>query len=126
MVLTECSAESCPRAGISTTCQETKIHVERCTIKQNGQRGVEAEQRAVVTVKGCHSSQHGTAGYHAVDEAEMKVSSSVSEGDKQGCSADEGGQLTMEEVTVDGTHQSGQLPYPSTEKHIHGDLALNF
>ena len=60
-------------------------------------------------MKGCHSSQHTTAGYFVGDRAQMKVISSVSEGDKQGCSAEGRGRLTMEGVTVDGTLQSGQL-----------------
>ena len=38
----------------------------------------------------------------------MKGSDSVSEGDQQGCRAAGGGQLTMEDVALDGTLQSGQ------------------
>ena len=70
-----------------------------------------------MTVKGCHSSQHSTAGYPATGYAVMRVSSSASEGGKQGCSAEGGEQLTMEEVTVDGTVKSAQLP-PRARKRL--------
>ena len=102
MVLKDCSAESCGDAGVHAPGQESKVHVEGCTFKQNGELGVVARQQAEVTVKGCHGSQHSTAGYYAAGYAQMRVSSSVSEGDKQGCSAEGGAQLTMEEVTVNG------------------------
>ena len=127
-MLTDCSAESCGDAGVYTFGYtsgsinlESKVCVEGCTFKQNVTGGVVAEgQQAVVTVKGCHSSQHDCAGYHATGKARMTVSSSVSEGDAQGCSADQGGQLTMEEVTVDGTIQSGHLPTPRALKRLRG------
>ena len=81
-----------------------------CTFHENGESGVVAFDRAVVTVKGCHNSQHSVAACSATDTAQMKVTSSDSAGDKHGCSADSGAQLTMKEVMVNGTLQSGQLP----------------
>ena len=104
------------------------VTVEKCTFQSNGECGVKAEgaapehalehafqhvrtrDTAEGTVKGCHSSQHSIAGYLAVGDASMKVSGSISEGDKAGCCASEGGQLTMGNVTVDGVLQTGQLP----------------
>ena len=110
MLLTDCSVESCYGGGVHAFGDGAKVVVEGCRLKQNGASGVMAEQHALVVVKDCHSSQHSTAGYQATGWGWMYVSSSVSEGDKEACSADEGGQLTMEEVNVDGTLQSGQLP----------------
>ena len=106
MVLTDCSAEYCQGHGVYSSVA-AKVNAEGCTFQQNGAYGVLAVATAEVTVKGCHSFQHTTAGFCSVGGAQMKVSSSVSEGDKQGCSVDDTGQLTMEDVTVDGTLQSG-------------------
>ena len=61
-------------------------------------------------MKGCHSFQHCGAGFAAIKGAQVKVSCSLSEGDGEGCNADIGGQLTMEEVYVDFACHSGQLP----------------
>ena len=48
----------------------------------------------------------------------MTGRSSASEGDKHGRTADNGAQLAMQEVTVDGTLQSGPLPQAlSCEAH---------
>lgn len=40
----------------------------------------------------------------------MTVMSSISEGDKRGCHVEDAGELTMEDVTVDGVLHSGKLP----------------
>ena len=88
-----------------------KGHVEGCTFNQNDAYGVAAfGKNTVVSVKGCHSRQHSTAGNHATCNVHMMVSSSASEGHKHSCTAVNGAQLTMQEVTVDGTLQSGPLP----------------
>ena len=110
MVLQDCSAKFCGITGAGGSRQGSKVHVEGCTFHANGKCAVVAYDRAVVTVKGCHSSQHSAEVYYASQESQMKVSSSVSEGDERGCIADRGAQLTMEEVTVNGTLHSGQLP----------------
>ena len=52
------------------------------------------------------------------------MSSSTSEGDKHGCNAGDGAQLTVEEVTVDGTLQSGPLPQARATKHKHAHALL--
>ena len=99
--------------------------MEGCTLGSNGRCGVLASVDAEVTMEGCHSSQHSTAaGYRATRRAEMKVSGSVSDGDQQGCSVDDGGQLTMEDATVNGTLQSGQLPRRRLRMELRGLRSL--
>lgn len=115
-VLKECSAKACGGDGV--VCSTSNVHVEGCTLKNNSGCGVMAENYAKVTVKGCHSSGHSSAaGYCASEGTKMLVSGSVSEQDKVGCSidmdaddTDEELELTMQDVTVNGTLQSGQLP----------------
>ena len=109
MALTDCSAQSCGIAGVRAYGEGCKVHVEGCTFKQNSEWGVLAELHAEVIVKGCHSSQHVNAGYVAVANAQVNLSC-VSEGDRKGCSTGGGGRLTLEDVTVNGTLQSGQMP----------------
>lgn len=93
VVLTDCLAKSCSSVGVRVDGPHAKVHVAGCT-----------------DCEGLPKRPTRFAGYHAFDKAQMKVSSSISEGDKQGCVAEDEAQLTMEEVTVEGTLQSGQLP----------------
>ena len=109
-VLNECSAKACGTDGVFTCHAASKVHAEGCTFQSNGRCGVMAQHEAEATVKGRHSSQHSSAaGYRALSRAQMKVSGSVSEGDQEGCSADLKGQLTMKDVIVNGSTESGQL-----------------
>ena len=114
-VLNRCSSKACGSHGVCCGDKESKVHAEGCTFQSNGRCGVSAEGDAEVTVEGCHSSQHSiAAGFFAVDRARMKVRCSVSEGDQHGCGVLTGGQLTMEDVTVNGTLQS--LPLRDTRE----------
>lgn len=112
MVLDGCSAEQCGRNGVSATDEGSKADVVSCILKENGEHAAVAAKMAEVTVKGCNRRQHGSAGYFCTPGGQMTVSSSTSDGDKQGCVAERAGFLTMEGVIVDGIVQSGKLLWP--------------
>lgn len=62
-----------------------------------------SDSDAVVTVKGCHSSEHKCSGYYVGWAGPMVVSSCISEGDRQGYHVEHRVEPTMEDVTVDST-----------------------
>lgn len=90
--------------------------MEICTLEQNEGFGILAKGgKAVVVVRGCCSrgntrEGYKAEGYDAECGAHMKVTNSSTDGDRDGCGAINGGLMTMQEVSVDGTVKSGTLP----------------
>lgn len=109
-VLMECTATKCGEHGLCA--QGAAVDAEGCIFQQNGGCDVLANKyvaMAVVVMKGCRSSQHKAEGYSAMYGARLKSVNSFSDGDKEGCGVSEGGNMTMEKLTVDGVCQSGTL-----------------
>lgn len=110
-----CTATKCEEHAVHA--RTSGVHVEGCSFHQNGGCGALTTSKAVIFMQGCCSSQNMGEGYSAEFGAKVLVTSSFSDGDKSGCMASEFGELTMDEVTVDGVCQSGTLHQPPLLSH---------
>lgn len=108
----ECVPASCAEYGVLAVREGTKVDAEGCTLQENVESGICARNKAVVDVRDCRSSRHTHAGYLSDTRAVMTASSSCIQGDNEGCVVNRGGELTMDQVSVDGTLQSGKLATP--------------
>ena len=87
------------------------LQADACEFSRNGHCGAFVSRGSVVVFRGCRSAENGESGYYAELEAQMTVSGSISDGNKDGCGVHSGGLLTMEAVSVDGVVRSGTLPW---------------
>jgi hypothetical protein len=95
---------SVKRSGVVAENPNTKLVLEGCTLQGNEQCGLLADDTAVVEASGCRSIENrGSSGYSAQSGAKVTVQESFSMGDKKGVGVFDGGSLSVENVTVDGT-----------------------
>lgn len=66
-------------------------------------------------MRGCYSSGNGEQGYYADEQGQMTVSNSSSDCDGEGYGVGVRGQVTIENLVVDGVTKSGQLPLPDEQ-----------
>lgn len=88
------------------------LHLEMngCTVQNNGDCDVIVEHQAELDMRGTTSTGNMIAGYTAQYRARMTVIISTSVGDRKGYGVSYEGQLTMEDLVVDGVPSSGTLP----------------
>lgn len=71
--------------------------------------GIIAECSAQVVAEACCSTENTMNDYHAQTKASMTVRESSSDGDREGCTVVQYGELITEKVNVDGVLKSGTL-----------------